>query len=43
MAEAQARLVKLMQNPFGSDEREVKLRVELLVDAKNARTWFEAK
>ena len=43
MAEAQARLVKLMQNPFGSDEEEVKLRVELLVDADNALTWLEAK
>ena len=40
---AQARVVELMQNPFGSDDNVVALRVELVVDADNAVTWLEAK
>ena len=39
-AEAKARMVALMERPFGDD---VELRVALAVDADYATTWFDAK
>jgi DNA polymerase I len=39
--EALAEVVRCMENPF--DDMLPSLRVKLEVDAKTAKTWFEAK